>query len=47
MFIQELSHQLMILPPLAAIGYSMLYILLGGGLGGALVVFLIARLFGK
>jgi hypothetical protein len=33
--------------PLAAIGYSMIYLLFGGGLGGAVVIFFIAKCFGK
>ena len=33
--------------PLAAIGYSILYMLLGGGLFGAIVIFIIAKLFKK
>jgi hypothetical protein len=32
---------------IATAGYSILYLLLGGGLGGAVVIFLIANLFGK
>ena len=32
---------------LAAIGYSIIYMLLGGGFGGAVVIFVIARLLGK
>jgi hypothetical protein len=28
-------------------GYSILYILLGGGLGGAFLIFLIAKMLGK
>jgi hypothetical protein len=31
----------------AAIGYSLLYLLLGGGLGGALLIFIVAKLLGK
>jgi hypothetical protein len=31
----------------AAIGYSLLYLLLGGGLGGALLIFMVAKLLGK
>jgi hypothetical protein len=31
----------------AAIGYSILYLVLGGGLGGAVLVFLIAKMLGK
>ncbi len=30
--------------PLAAIGYSIIYLLLGGGLGGAVVVFIVAKM---
>jgi hypothetical protein len=33
--------------PLAAIGYSLLYLLFGGGIVGAVVIFIIAKLLGK
>jgi hypothetical protein len=33
--------------PLAAIGYSIIYMLLGGGVGGAFVIFVIAKMLGK
>ena len=33
--------------PVAAAGYSLLYLLLGGGLFGAVVIFIAAKLFGK
>jgi hypothetical protein len=33
--------------PLAAIGFSLIYMLGGGGLVGAIVIFLIAKLVGK
>jgi len=33
--------------PLAALGYSLIYLLLGGGLGGALLIFILARMLGK
>ena len=33
--------------PLAAAGYSLLYLIFGGGLGGAILIFIIAKLFGK
>jgi hypothetical protein len=33
--------------PVAAIGYSMLYLLFGGGLGGAVLIFIIAKAFGR
>jgi len=32
---------------LAAIGYSILYLLLGGGLGGAILIFFIAKMLRK
>jgi hypothetical protein len=38
---------LMIQPLLAAVGYSLLYLLFGGGIGGAVVIFIIAKLLGK
>lgn len=31
--------------PLAAIGYSLVYMLFGGGIFGAIVIFLIAKMF--
>ena len=33
--------------PLAAIGYSFVYLLGGGGIVGAIVIFFIARMLGK
>jgi hypothetical protein len=33
--------------PLAAVGYSLLYLLFGGGIGGAVVIFIIAKMLGK
>jgi len=35
------------LTPLAAIGYSLVYMLAGGGLGGAIIIFIIAKMLGK
>jgi hypothetical protein len=34
-------------PILAAAGYSLLSLLLGGGLGGAVVIFIIAKMLGQ
>ena len=34
-------------PPLAAIGYSIVYLLAGGGLGGAALIFLVAKMLGR
>ena len=34
-------------PVLAAAGYSMIYLLGGGGLGGAIVIFIIAKMLRK
>lgn len=38
---------LMMTPILAAAGYSMLYLLGGGGFGVALLIFIIAKMLGK
>ena len=34
-------------PMFAAAGYSLIYLLLGGGLGGAFLIFVVAKMFGK
>ena len=33
--------------PLAAAGYSLLYLVFGGGIGGAILIFVIAKLLRK
>ena len=33
--------------PMAAIGYSLVYLLLGGGIGGAILIFVVAKMLGK
>ena len=38
---------LAVVPMFAAIGYSLIYLLLGGGVGGAVLIFIVARMFGK
>jgi hypothetical protein len=38
---------LMMTPMLGAIGYSMLYLLFGGGIVGAIVIFIGAKMLGK
>jgi hypothetical protein len=38
---------LLIAPMFAAAGYSLIYLLLGGGLGGAVLIFIVAKMFGK
>ena len=32
---------------LAAAGYSLFYLLLGGGLGGAILIFIVAKMLGR
>ena len=32
---------------IGAIGYSLLYLLLGGGVGGAVLIFLLAKMLGR
>ena len=34
-------------PILAAAGYSLIYLLLGGGLGGAFLIFVVLKMLGK
>ncbi len=38
---------LMIEPMMAAAGYSMLYLLFGGGLGMAILIFVVLKMLGK
>lgn len=38
---------LMLVPMLAAAGWSVMYLLLGGGLGGALLLFIVLKMFRK
>jgi hypothetical protein len=33
--------------PIAAAGYSLVYLLAGGGLGGAVVIYVVAKLLGR
>lgn len=33
--------------PVAALGWSLLYLILGGGFVGAIVIFIVAKLLGK
>lgn len=33
--------------PIAAAGYSLIYLLFGGGLGGAFVIFIVAKMLGR
>ena len=35
------------IPVLAAAGWSLLYLLIGGGLGGAVLIFIVAKMLGK
>jgi len=38
---------LTIIPMMAAAGYSLVYLLGGGGLFGAIVIFIVAKMLGK
>jgi len=41
-------HELILVAtPLAAVGYSLIYLLFGGGLFGAVVIFIVAKMLGK
>ena len=37
----------LLLPPIAAVGYSLLYLLFGGSFTGAVVIYFVAKLVGK
>lgn len=39
--------ELAMMYPIAAAGYALLYLLFGGGIGGAIIIFFIAKMFGK
>ena len=41
------AMNLLLLLPVAAIGYSLIYLLFGGGIVGAVVIYFIAKMFGK
>ena len=38
---------LAVAPMFAAAGYSLVYLLAGGGLGGAILIFIVAKMLGK
>jgi hypothetical protein len=38
---------LAMVPMFAAAGWSLLYLLCGGGLGGAILIFIVAKMLGK
>ncbi|HZV36335.1 MAG TPA: hypothetical protein VFB72_17295 [Verrucomicrobiae bacterium] len=42
-----ITSMLGIVPMLGAIGYSLVYLLAGGGLFGAIVIFIVAKMFGR
>jgi len=33
--------------PVAAVGYSLVYLLAGGGFGGAILIFIVAKMLGR
>jgi hypothetical protein len=41
------SMDLVLTPVVAAAEYSFVYLLLGGGVGGAILIFLVAKMLGK
>jgi len=42
-----IATALILTPMFAAIGYSLIYLLLGGGVGGAILIFIVAKMLGK
>jgi len=43
----KLMTALILIPMFAAAGYSLLYLLFGGGIGGAILIFIVAKMLGK
>ena len=37
----------MFIPMFGAAGFSLIYLLMGGGLGGAILIFIVAKMFGR
>ncbi len=33
--------------PVAAVGYALIYMIFGGGIGGAILIFIVAKMLGK
>jgi hypothetical protein len=46
-FFDSMTDPAFTILPMAAVGYSMLYLILGGGLDAAVVIFFPAKLLGK
>jgi hypothetical protein len=46
---KEIIMSAMVIAPVlfAAAGYSLLYLLMGGGLGGAILIFIVAKMLGR
>jgi hypothetical protein len=38
---------LLFFPMFAAVGYSLIYLLFGGGFGGAVLIFIVAKMLGR
>jgi len=42
-----MNETLALVTPVAAVGYSLLYLLFGGGIFGAIIIFIVAKIFRK
>jgi len=47
MFDPTVFHSVGAVMPLAAAGWALLYLLFGGGFGGAVLLFIVLKMFGK
>ena len=45
--LEEITMSVLAPIMLAAAGYSLIYLLMGGGLGGAILIFIVAKMLGK
>jgi hypothetical protein len=42
-----MNEMLAMVPVIGAAGYALIYLLFGGGLGGAILIFFVAKLLGR
>jgi hypothetical protein len=42
-----MNEMLALIPVIGAAGYALIYLLFGGGLGGAVLIFFVAKLLGR
>jgi hypothetical protein len=43
----EMNEMIALIPVVGAAGFALIYLLFGGGLGGAILIFFVAKLLGR